>query len=171
MAVSPDIENLKWVLDRTTDAVKTADNKNSIVTAVLAGLAAVLFSNDNFSSAVSVIGADPMRHWACCALLSLMAASFTAAILSLVASLFPRVSCENDSLIYYGLIAEHKDWHSLKREMDDKGFATEEDLISQIHINSSICKKKMFWHSVALVFTYALILLTCGFAACFMIGG
>lgn len=170
MGASFELDNLKWILDRTTDAVKTADNKNSIVAAILAGLAAVAFADGSLSSAAAVIKNNATDHAVCLVLMVLMALSFTVAMVALIASLFPRTKCGYDSAIYYSLIAEHKDWISLKRKLAD-GYSLEDDLLCQIYANSTICKKKMFWHSVALFSTYMLVLWTVAFAVCFMIGG
>lgn len=41
--MNKDEQDYKWILERTTEAVRNIDSKNGIVTAILAVIAAILF--------------------------------------------------------------------------------------------------------------------------------
>lgn len=64
------IDDLKYVLDRTTELVRNTDSKNNIMIAIAAGLVAVLFSNEAFLSAImtTVQAGISLRLTAFCAL-------------------------------------------------------------------------------------------------------
>ncbi|HIW77086.1 MULTISPECIES: Pycsar system effector family protein [Gordonibacter] len=169
MTTHSDIEQYRWILDRTVESVKSVDGKNGVTTAILAGLAAILFSNDNFSSSVFA-ALSGKSNTMCLVMLAGILISTALVIFSLFASLIPRTKCEGDSSLYFGTIAKHKDFLSYKRELVSQDYSIEDDLVNQIYINSKICRTKMRWHSVASFSTYLLILFIAGFSICYVIG-
>ncbi|WP_302962685.1 Pycsar system effector family protein [uncultured Adlercreutzia sp.] len=148
-----DTSDLKWVLDRTTEAVRCIDSKNGIITAVLAGIAAILFSNESFSQAVY----DSFASMRALAMLAMVIASIATVLVvgSLLASIVPRSKCPSSSSIYAGKIAElgsaDKYFDSLARN----DYSLDDDIASQIYENSRIFERKTTWNrraTIALLF-------------------
>lgn len=162
------IDDLEYVLDRTTELVRNADSKNNIMIAIAAGLAAMLFSNEAFLSAImaTVQAGMSLRLIAFCTLVI----SLIVFLASLFASIWPRDKCSGESLIYAGTIAECQDYHSYKSSLNEREYRLSEDLAHQIYANSEIYSRKTRCNKIAarsLCFLITFILL---FVFLFMMG-
>ena len=148
-----DTSDLKWILDRTTEAIRCIDSKNGIITAVLAGIAAILFSNESFSQAVYNSFASMRMP----AMLSMAIASIAtfAVVVSLFASIAPRSKCSSSSSIYAGKIAELGSAAKYFDELARNDYSLDADIVSQIYENSRIFVQKTTWNqraTIALLF-------------------
>ena len=160
--------DLMWLLDRTTEAVRNIDAKNGIITAIIAGLAAVLFSNESFTDAVSIAFS---QNYLFSSLLIVCASLATMVVLiSLFASIIPRVKCKDDSLIYSGKISKYNSLDAYRKEISNSSYEFDKDLTSQIFINSQICKTKTKWNQIATIALYLVIVLIIMFSVLFAIG-
>lgn len=160
--------DLMWLLDRTTEAVRNIDTKNSIVTAILAGLAAVLFSNESFTGAVHTAFSEDY----CLSLFFIILASLAAmtVLASLFASIIPRAKCKDNSKIYAGNISEFDSLELYKKEILSSSYVFESDLASQIFANSRIYKTKATWNRVATIALLFVIIFIILFTILFEIG-
>lgn len=160
--------NLTWLLDRTTEAIRSIDTKNSIITAVLAGLAAVLFSNESFTCAAYRAFSE---HYCFSSILIILAVLATMTVLvSLFASIIPRAKCENDSLIYAGTISEFDHVSLYQKEILSSTYEFEKDLVFQIFANSQIYRAKTKWNQVATIALYLVVVFIILFSVLFAIG-
>lgn len=160
--------DLMWLLDRTTEAVRNIDTKNGIITAIIAGLAAVLFSNESFTNAVSIAFS---QNYFFSSLLIVFASLATMTVLvSLFASIIPRTKCKDDSLIYAGNISRFDSLDIYQKEISNSSYEFDKDLTSQIFINSQICRTKTKWNQVATIALYLVVILIIMFSILFAIG-
>lgn len=159
---------LMWLLERTTEAVRNIDTKNGIITAIIAGFAAVLFSNDSFIHAVYY--AFTQNYFFSSLLIILASLATITVIVSLFASIIPRAKCKDKSLIYAGSISKFDRLELYSKEINSNSYKFEEDLVSQIFTNSQICKTKTKWNQVATIALYLVILLIIIFTIVFSIG-
>lgn len=160
--------DLMWLLDRTTEAIRSIDTKNSIITAILAGLAAVLFSNDSFAGAVYTAFSENCFISLFFIVLALLAAMTV--LMSLFASIIPRAKCKDNSKIYAGNISEFNCLDLYRKEILSNSYEFENDLTSQIFVNSQIFKTKTKWNQVATIALYFVIIFIILFTILFMIG-
>lgn len=162
------IDDLKYVLDRTTELVRNADSKNNIMIAIAAGLAAVLFSNEAFLSAImtTVQAGISLRLTTFCALVI----SLIVFLASLFASIWPRDKCSGESSIYAGEIAEYQDYRSYKSSLDEPGYSLSDDLTRQIYANSGIYNRKTKCNKIAARSLCCLIMSILLFVFFYMIG-
>lgn len=160
--------DLMWLLDRTTEAIRSIDTKNSIITAILAGLAAVLFSNESFAKAVY----SAISENRCLSLLFIALALIAAmaVLVSLFAAIIPRAKCKDNSKIYAGNISEFDCLDLYRKEILSSSYEFESDLTSQIFINSQIYKTKTKWNQIATISLYFVILFIVLFVILFAIG-
>ena len=153
--MNKDEQDYKWILERTTEAVRNIDSKNGIVTAILAVIAAILFSNEAFIDCACSAFVD--RKTVCIVSVVLAVASTMIVVFSLFASIFPRTKCEDESLIYAGGIASYKNIDNFKERLSDNHYSLEDDLVSQIYVNAKIYKTKAKWNGIATGALYVLI--------------
>lgn len=149
-------DDLKWILDRTTSHIQAADTKNGILVAALAVIVAVLFPGVDFSAQVNaILEAGCLQLF----IAIVLVLSLFWLIVSLMASVFPRIGKKGavSSVTYFGGVVSHGSSERYAEKLDTANLRA--DLIVQIYANSLIAKKKMFWHSSALV-SFA-VLLTC----------
>lgn len=164
-----DEDNLKYVLDRTTELVRNSDNKSSIMIAVVAGLAVILFSNGEFVSAVVETAAHGCII--CKALLVVASGALIIFLIALFNSIYPSSRSDGDSLIYAGSICKRSDHESYQRDLADASYSFEEDLINQIYIHSAIFKKKNRCNKIASYSLYTLIVSVMVFVILYLVGG
>ena len=162
------IDDLEYVLDRTTELVRNADGKNNIMVAIAAGLAVMLFSNEAFLSAImtTVQAGISLRLIAFCALVI----SLIVFLASLFASIWPRDKYSGESLIYAGAIAEYQDYRSYRSSLDEREYKLSEDLARQIYANSEIYSRKTKCNKIAARSLCFLIMFILLFTFLFMMG-
>ena len=161
-------QDYRWILDQTIEATRNMDNKNGIITAILAVITAVLFSNETFIDCIysAFTCNKPASTFA--VIIAAIAASVVA--FSLFASIFPRTKCKDGSLIYAGGIAECKSASDYKARLADSCYDPKSDLISQIYTNAKIYKAKARWNRVATGSLCILIVSIVIFSALTMVG-
>lgn len=165
-----DIEDLKWILGNATESVRNIDVKNSILTAIIAAVAAILFSGDTFFDAATDPACTGWIHCAKTMCLVLIALASIVSTVALIASLVPRSNCQKPSLVYSGSIGEFESAEKYASELSDEKIDLRGDLICQIHITSTIYRKKTFWNKVATISVACLITVLVTFACICMIG-
>ena len=153
--MNKDEQDYKWILERTTEAVRNIDSKNGIVTAILAVIAAILFSNEAFIDCAYSAFVD--KKTVSIVAIGIAATSTVVVVFSLFASIFPRTKCEDESLIYAGGMAACKNIDKFKERLSDNHYSLEDDLVSQIYVNAKIYKTKAKWNRIATGALYVLI--------------
>lgn len=157
-------EDLKYVLDRTTELVRNADSKNNVMVAIIAGLAVVLFSNGEFVSSVSLAIASGDVF--CMAVLSVIIVTLLVFLAALFSALRPVDSCISNSLVYAGKISEHENCGDYRGAIFSPEYSLEDDLVEQIYINAKIFKRKTRCNKIASYSLYIMILAIIVFASC-----
>lgn len=165
-----EVENLKWTLDRICQSSRDADAKCGVVTAVVAALGAILFSNQTFPVLLFRVACGEVGGLSTKALFGVMTSALIVLVFALVATLFPRTKCSFNSKIYFDKIGRFIDWQAYKIDAKSYIYSFEDDLLSQIYVNSGICRQKHRWSKVALFATYVLVLSIIAFAVCQVMG-
>ncbi|WP_434776839.1 Pycsar system effector family protein [Neisseria sp. Ec49-e6-T10] len=142
------IPELNILLDRTIDFIKTCENKVAIVLSIYGVILAILFSSENIQSVKnatkSILVADR-----CIGILFIIFFIISLLILilgigTLLAVLFANTKClEYQSKIFFNHIATNSSWKQYKEVLLEYSEENhKDDLISQIHRNSTICSIK-----------------------------
>lgn len=163
-----DTEDLKFTLERTTELIRNADNKNSILVAVAGILAAILFTNIEFPFKVI----DTIKAGTCCSRLSLICAAVSALgfIISIFLSILPKTKTQEHSCIYAGEVAKEKSLNAYKTTLNADNYDFNSDLINQIYVNSIIFKRKCLLNRVSAVTLFFFILFIVIYSLC-QVGG
>lgn len=152
-----DIDDARWILQRTDDWIRSADAKTGTVAAIIAGVTAITLTNDKLLEATILIFKDPAIHIAEFILILIAIATLLGSSISLLASLNPRTKNPNPSLLFFGDIAKEKDGESFAEKTSNEDYRFNVDIANQVVINSKICSKKMIWNKRAGILTAAFI--------------
>lgn len=153
------LEDQKWVLERTVEFARNAEQKASILFGVFAVFYSIFMSNESLNSftakqceSLNVIG------------ILILAISLVAAIVSLITFaliMFAHIESSNPSLIYFGSLA------TMSKEEIRAGFQagiSEEDYEAQIMVNSKICQTKYRLFNACVVSTLASVIAAIAFS-------
>lgn len=163
-------DELKWILERATESVRNIDSKNGVLIAILAAIAAILFSGEAFLSAVSDQACPEWAYRVKAVCIALMVGAALVSAIALTLSLIPRAQCPKDSLIYSGQIARFENAGEYAKALDKNTIDFQGDLVNQIYITSTIYRRKTFWNKVATIAMAALVILIVAFACICVIG-
>lgn len=170
MTNEPGIDDKKWVLDRICQFNRDVDVKSGVIIAIIAAIGAILFSNESFACILTSVLNGGAVGLSTQILFWIVFLSLVAIIFALFASFIPRTWCPTGSSIFFGKIAKEVDWKAYKIAINSYCYSFDDDLISQIYINSKICSRKFFWVKIVSYATYILALAITCFAICYMKG-
>ena len=159
-------------LDRNIEFVDRCDMKVSIVLAILGVILTIIFTNDGISSLWHILKtAFSFKNTSFDVVylffLVLFAAGYSYGMLKLIMVLFVKIDCkeyeqdllELDSSIFFYSIANRKNYKEYKGIILGKEYCYENDLISQIYLNSLICAKKYKNYKKGLMYSLLFFLL------------
>ena len=143
------------ILDRIIGFINNCDNKTAIVLGVFGVIITVIFTTDGIGNIFEIINSTMTKIsffsifflilWitslglfiiGLCKLITVLVAKIETADMR-------QIDLDLDSRIFFGTIAKNKNYKTYKEKllsMDNDCF--QNDIISQIYINSLICKKK-----------------------------
>lgn len=128
----------QWVLERNLGWIAAAEIKVGVIVALDTAMLGVL--------AASFSGLQPLERTACANFFTVVAAiSIVAAIICAAMSVLPRVNGPQQSLLFFGCIAQHHcPNYAAKFRAATEGDMLE-DCLAQIHRNAEIARDKFMW--------------------------
>ena len=147
-------DDKKWLLDSIIGFNRNAEQKTSILFAVIGVFAGFIISSAPFTNAVETLAANPCAH-ALPAMFLVISAIALIVSLGLFASIMmARLKSDGNSILYFGSIAS--------KTAEQYGAALDagidpDDFSKQIHINACICKKKFDLYNKCVVAVIAAI--------------
>lgn len=158
------IEDANTILERTINFIQNCDNKASIFLGALGVVFTISFTTEGFNSIISIIKkmTTPLT---CCnfiyltlALISMI--SVIIGVINLIVVLGAKTTLKKankdlkqNSKIYFWDIAKSNYETYKKSLLNLEEDTLKDDIISQIYINSCICKKKYMHYKLGLLFS------------------